>query len=171
MSFLQIDLSSIGKKNRVIGIDLGTTNSLVAYVDENNNQPYIIDINGDGIVPSIVALLDDKSIVVGREAKKYLITDSDKTIYSVKRLMGKSFIDIENNSEKLTYKISHRREGLVRVEIAGKEYTPIELSSMILLDLKKEQRNILENQFFRLLLQYLHILMIHKDKPQKMQVS
>lgn len=137
MSFLQIDLSSIGKKNRVIGIDLGTTNSLVAYVDENNNQPYIIDINGDGIVPSIVALLDDKSIVVGREAKKYLITDSDKTIYSVKRLMGKSFIDIENNSEKLTYKISHRREGLVRVEIAGKEYTPIELSSMILLDLKK----------------------------------
>lgn len=109
--------------------------------------------------------------MVGREAKKYLITDSDKTIYSVKRLMGKSFIDIENNSEKLTYKISHRREGLVRVEIAGKEYTPIELSSMILLDLKKEQRNILENQFFRLLLQYLHILMIHKDKPQKMQVS
>jgi len=135
MSFLQIDLSAIGKKNRVVGIDLGTTNSLVAYVEENG-EPYVINSLGDGIIPSVVAVLDNE-IIVGREAKKYLISQTDNTIYSVKRLMGKSYSDIEASDKTLTYKLAQRKEGLVRVDINGKEYTPIELSAMILREIKQ----------------------------------
>lgn len=133
-SLLQIDLGP-GFRRRVVGIDLGTTNSLVAYVDENNT-PHVIDVDGDGIVPSVVAVLPNDEVVVGRAARQYLFTDTDRTIYSVKRLMGKSYADVERDSHLLSYRLAARREGLVRVEIAGREYTPIELSAMILRDLK-----------------------------------
>jgi Fe-S protein assembly chaperone HscA len=133
-SLLQIDLGP-GRKRRVVGIDLGTTNSLVAYADEND-QPRVIDVNGDGIVPSVIAVLGQGDVVVGRKAREHLFTDTDKTIYSVKRLMGKSYNDLEHDTHLLSYRLAPRREGLVRVEIAGEEYTPIELSAMILRDLK-----------------------------------
>jgi Fe-S protein assembly chaperone HscA len=133
-SLLQIDLGP-GRKRHVVGIDLGTTNSLVAYIDESD-RPRVIDVNGDGIVPSVVAVLSQGEVVVGRKAKEHLFTDTDKTIYSVKRLMGKSYNDVEHDTHLLSYRLAPRREGLVRVEIAGEEYTPIELSAMILRDLK-----------------------------------
>jgi len=133
-SLLQIDLGP-DRKRRVVGIDLGTTNSLVAYVGEDE-QPAVIDVAGDGIVPSVVAVLGAGEVVVGRKAKEHLFTDTDKTVYSVKRLMGKSYGDIERDSHLLSYRLAPRREGLVRVEIGGTEYTPIELSAMILRDLK-----------------------------------
>ena len=131
---LQIDLGP-DRKRHVVGIDLGTTNSLVAFVDAEGT-PRVIDVDGDGIVPSVVALLADDNIVVGRQAKEHLFTDTDKTIYSVKRLMGKSYQDLRNEAGHLSYRLAPRAEGLVRVEIAGHEYTPIELSAMILRDLK-----------------------------------
>ncbi len=133
-SLLQIDLGP-DRRRRVVGIDLGTTNSLVAYVDDDG-MPHVIDVEGDGIVPSVVAVLDDNRVVVGRKAKEHLFTDTDKTVYSVKRLMGKSYSDLERDTHLLSYRLAPRREGLVRVEIAGREYTPIELSAMILRDLK-----------------------------------
>ena len=133
-SLLQIDLGP-ERRQRVVGIDLGTTNSLVAYVDEEGT-PRIIDENGDGIVPSVVTVLDDNRIVVGREARKYLLSDTERTAYSVKRLMGKSYADVESDTHLLSYRLAPRREGLVRVELAGTEYTPIELSAMILKELK-----------------------------------
>jgi len=133
-SLLQIDLGP-GHRRRVVGIDLGTTNSLVAYVDEGG-APRIIDVNGDGIVPSVVAVLENDQVVVGRRAKEHLFTDTDKTIYSVKRLMGKSYADVVQDTHLLSYRLAPKREGLVRVQIAGREYTPIELSAMILRDLK-----------------------------------
>jgi Fe-S protein assembly chaperone HscA len=134
MSLLQIDLGP-DRRQHVVGIDLGTTNSLVAYIDENG-APTIIDENGDGIVPSVVTVLDDGRIVVGREAKRHLLSDTERTAYSVKRLMGKSYGDVESDTHLLSYRLAPRREGLVRVELAGTEYTPIELSAMILKELK-----------------------------------
>ncbi len=133
-SLLQIDLGP-ERRRHVVGIDLGTTNSLVAYIDEEET-PRIIDVDGDGIVPSVVAVLDNNNIVVGRKAKEHLFTDTDKTVYSVKRLMGKSYADVQQDTHLLSYRLAQRREGLVRVEIAGQDYTPIELSAMILRDLK-----------------------------------
>ncbi|MEO5930571.1 MAG: Fe-S protein assembly chaperone HscA, partial [Candidatus Kapaibacterium sp.] len=133
-SLLQIDLGP-GRKRRVVGIDLGTTNSLVASIDEQD-QPRVIGVDGDGIVPSVIAVLGQGDVVVGRKAKEHLFTDTEKTVYSVKRLMGKSYNDLERDTHLLSYRLAPRREGLVRVEIAGTEYTPIELSAMILRDLK-----------------------------------
>ena len=134
-NLLQIDLSNI-KKGKVVGIDLGTTNSLVAYMSDG--KPVVLkDEKGSGLVPSVITVYNDEHIVVGEEAKHLMITETSKTAYSVKRLMGKSYHDIEKESGYLTYRLIPKSEGLVRVEINGKEYTPIELSSMILKELKK----------------------------------
>jgi Fe-S protein assembly chaperone HscA len=134
-NLLQIDLSNI-KKGKVVGIDLGTTNSLVAYM--NNGKPEVLkDEKGTALVPSVITVYDDEHIIVGEEAKHKIISETSKTVYSVKRLMGKSYQDVENDTNLLTYRLVPKSEGLVRVEINGKEYTPIELSAMILKELKK----------------------------------
>jgi len=95
---LQIEIpKELKKKEFIVGIDLGTTNSLVAYVD--NGTPKIIANEGeDKLVPSVIYIDDAKNVLIGSEAKKHLVTDTDKTIYSVKRLMGKSYEDIQGDS-------------------------------------------------------------------------
>lgn len=136
---LQIEIpKELKKKNDVIvGIDLGTTNSLIAYVD--NGTPKIIANKGeDKLVPSVIYIENDKSILIGSEAKKHLITDTFKTIYSVKRLMGKSYEDVQRDSHLVSFNISERvKEGLIRLTLAEKDYSPIELSSFILSELKE----------------------------------
>ena len=135
---LQIEIPKHLKKNDVIvGIDLGTTNSLIAYVDES--APKIIANEGeDKLVPSVIFIDDEKNILIGSDAKKHLITDTDKTVYSVKRLMGKSYEDIQGDSHLVSYNISEKaKEGLVRLTLAQKDYSPIELSSFILSELKE----------------------------------
>lgn len=136
---LQIEIpKELKKKNDIIvGIDLGTTNSLIAYVKDGT--PKIIANEGeDKLVPSVIYIDDNKNILIGSEAKKHLITDTDKTIYSVKRLMGKSYEDIQGDSHLVSYNISEKaKEGLVRLTLAEKDYSPIELSSFILSELKE----------------------------------
>nr|MBP9096701.1 molecular chaperone DnaK [Ignavibacteria bacterium] len=136
---LQIEIpKELKKKNDVIvGIDLGTTNSLIAYVKDGT--PKIIANEGeDKLVPSVIYIDNDKNILIGSEAKKHLVTDTDKTIYSVKRLMGKSYEDIQGDSHLVSYNISEKaKEGLVRLTLAEKDYSPIELSSFILAELKE----------------------------------
>lgn len=133
-NLLQIDLSNI-RKGKVVGIDLGTTNSLVAYM--NNGKPEVLkDDKGSGLVPSVITVYNDEHIVVGEEAKHLMIAETSKTVYSVKRLMGKSYQDVQNETSLLTYRLVPKSEGLVRIEINGKEYTPIELSAMILKELR-----------------------------------
>lgn len=135
---LQIEIPKHLKKNDVIvGIDLGTTNSLIAYVNED--LPKIIANKGeDKLVPSVIYIDDEKNISIGSAAKKHLITDTDKTVYSVKRLMGKSYEDIQGDSHLVSYNISEKaKEGLVRLTLAQKDYSPIELSSFILSELKE----------------------------------
>lgn len=132
---LQITLPGQEGTGKVVGIDLGTTNSLVAYVERGEAK--VIPGHDGGIVPSVVTLDDAGNIVsVGLHAKKAALIDAEHTVYSVKRLMGKSYADVQKESGMLSYKLVPREEGLVRIRIGTREYTPIELSSFILKELK-----------------------------------
>ena len=129
------------KKNEeiIVGIDLGTTNSLISLIKDGN--PLIIkdkDQN-DLFVPSIIHLNSNGKITVGQGAKKQLSLDPESTIYSVKRLMGKSLNDLKNQKQHFGYHLSEdSSDELIRVKIKDKYYTPIELSAMILKYLKEE---------------------------------
>lgn len=135
---LQIEIpKNLKKKDVIVGIDLGTTNSLIAYVDKGTPK-IIANLGEDKLVPSVIYIDNDKNVLIGSEAKKHLITDTDKTIYSVKRLMGKSYEDIQGDSHLVSFNISEKaKEGLVRLTLAEKDYSPIELSSFILTELKE----------------------------------
>ncbi|MDA9301419.1 Fe-S protein assembly chaperone HscA [bacterium] len=124
------------KKDVIIGIDLGTTNSLVAYAD--GEETFVIrDTSGsNALVPSILHFGKD-GVVVGDTAREKLISAPERTIYSVKRLMGKSYQDLSSLKDSVGYNvIDQDAEALVKVEIDGKYYTPIELSAEILKELK-----------------------------------
>jgi len=124
------------KKDVIIGIDLGTTNSLVAYTD--GEETFVIrDASGsNALVPSILHFGKD-GVVVGDIARENLISAPERTIYSVKRLMGKSYQDLNSLKDSVGYNvIDQDAEALVKVEIDGKYYTPIELSAEILKELK-----------------------------------
>ncbi|MDG1716153.1 MAG: Fe-S protein assembly chaperone HscA [Saprospiraceae bacterium] len=124
------------KKDVIIGIDLGTTNSLVAYAD--GEETFVIrDASGsNALVPSILHFGKD-GVVVGDIAREKLISAPERTIYSVKRLMGKSYQDLNSFKDSVGYNvIDQDAEALVKVEIDGKYYTPIELSAEILKELK-----------------------------------
>lgn len=123
--------------NIIVGIDLGTTNSLVAYIKDGK----AVAVKGkDGkstLVPSIVHFGKDGGIIVGEVAREKLISDPSNTIYSVKRLMGKSYDDVEKIEQYFGYKIiDEDTESLVKVRVNDKFYTPIELSAEILKSLK-----------------------------------
>jgi len=106
--------------SKVVGIDLGTTNSLVAYVKDG--VPVIIrDRNGDGLVPSIVSAAADGTIFVGREAQRRLTTDAARTVYSVKRFMGKGVEDVGNEGRLLPFAISGDPAGVVRIGLGERE--------------------------------------------------
>lgn len=138
MAKISIDLNSgtVQKESAVIGIDLGTTNSLIASIDSVSRQPYCITKNADSIVPSTIYFGDDE-IIVGKEAQHRLIDDPKNTLYSVKRLMGKSYQEIISHGNALNYQIIDNEDKLVQVRVNNRFYTPIELSSFILKELKK----------------------------------
>ncbi len=126
------------KKDVIIGIDLGTTNSLVAYIKDG--VPVAVKgKNGKStLVPSIVHFNEHQEIIVGDEAKEKLVTEPENTIYSVKRLMGKSYKDIADVQQYFGYKvIDEDTESLVKIRVQDKFFTPIELSAQILKELKQ----------------------------------
>jgi Fe-S protein assembly chaperone HscA len=119
----------------VVGIDLGTTNSLVAYV--KNGAPEVIrDRSGDALVPSIVSVGEDGTIFVGREAQRRLLTAASRTVYSVKRFMGRGIDDVKSEAEILPFRVSGEPGGVVRIGIADREFTPPEISAFVLRELK-----------------------------------
>jgi molecular chaperone DnaK len=121
--------------SKVVGIDLGTTNSLVAYVD--NGRPIVIrDDNGDALVPSVVSVGEDGTIYVGREAQRRLLTAPSRSVYSVKRFMGRGIEDVEHEAALLPFRVSGDPGGVVRIGIADREFTPPEISAFILRELK-----------------------------------
>jgi len=130
---------TVPRKKIAVGIDLGTTNSLVAWVNPANGNAEIIQDRWGALVPSIVALPPDAEPVVGIEAKGGLVTDPQRTIFSVKRLLGRSYADVQSISEHLGYRIiDDNNEQLVRILVDGKFYSPIELSAIILKRLKEK---------------------------------
>lgn len=137
MAKISIDLNSgtIQKESAVIGIDLGTTNSLIATINSKTQKPYCVTKDGNSIVPSTI-YFNEQNILVGKEASKKLISDPSNTLYSVKRLMGKSYQDVADQGNQLNYQIIDNQDKLVQVKINDRFYTPIELSSFILKELK-----------------------------------
>ena len=120
---------------RVVGIDLGTTNSLVAFVDEGT--PVVIrDRSGDPLVPSIVSIAADGTTYVGREAQRRLLTDPSRTVYSVKRFMGRGLEDVAGEAEWLPFRVSGEPGGVVRIGLGERELTPPEVSALVLRELK-----------------------------------
>jgi Fe-S protein assembly chaperone HscA len=122
--------------SKVVGIDLGTTNSLVAYVE--NGQPVVIrDKSGDALVPSVVSVAEDGTIYVGREAQRRLLTEASRTVYSVKRFMGRGLDDVKDESRLLPFTISGEASGVVRIGLGDREFTPPEISAFVLRELKR----------------------------------
>src|ERR671910_2233426 len=100
--------------SHVVGIDLGTTNSLVAYV--KNGAPEVIrDQSGDALVPSVVSVGDDGTMFVGREAQRRLLTAPSRTVYSVKRFMGRGIDDVQGEASLLPFTVSGDPGGVVRI--------------------------------------------------------
>jgi molecular chaperone HscA len=147
MAKVSINLAtgSIQKEDVVVGIDLGTTNSLVAFIDPDKN-PKVINDTGKGVlVPSIVHFGPTGEISVGNEAKNYLITDPENTVFSVKRLLGRSYKDIQDYKDFFSYKvIDDDNESLVKIKVGDRFYTPIELSGLILKELKERAEHALK---------------------------
>jgi Fe-S protein assembly chaperone HscA len=122
--------------SKVVGIDLGTTNSLVGYVKDG--VPVVIrDKSGDGLVPSVVSVAEDGSVNVGREAQRRLLTDAQRTAYSVKRFMGKGREDVQHEAEHFPFRVSGEAGGVVRIGLGEREFTPPEISAFILRELKR----------------------------------
>jgi Fe-S protein assembly chaperone HscA len=127
--------------SRIVGIDLGTTNSLIAYMDEEG--PHVIpDPEGETRVPSLVGLTDN-GLIVGNPAKAHLLRDSSRTIYSVKRFMGRGLEDVKDELKYFPYHL-HEKNGVIRIEIGDKTYSPPQVSAMILKELKRRAEEYLK---------------------------
>ncbi len=146
MAKIPINLStgSIQKNELIVGIDLGTTNSLIAVIHPDTGKAVALkEIDRESIVPSIIHF--GHQITVGSEAKQYLETDAANTIYSVKRLMGKSYGDVSKHKDFFSYNIiDNENAALVKIQVGEQFYDPIELSSFILKELKKRAEHILK---------------------------
>jgi molecular chaperone DnaK len=122
--------------SKVVGIDLGTTNSLVASV--RNGVPIVIrDKTGDALVPSVVSIAEDGTAYVGREAQRRLLTDAGRTAYSIKRFMGKGREDVRAEERHFPFRISGDAGGVVRIGLGDRELTPPEISALVLRELKR----------------------------------
>ncbi|MEO8217744.1 MAG: molecular chaperone DnaK [Acidobacteriota bacterium] len=121
---------------KIIGIDLGTTNSVVAVMEGNEPQ-VIVNPEGSRITPSVVAFAKGGERLVGQVAKRQAITNPENTLYSIKRFMGRKYDEVSEEMKMVPYKVDRAPNGDVRVEINGKMYSPPEISAMILQKLKQ----------------------------------
>jgi molecular chaperone DnaK len=122
---------------RIVGIDLGTTNSLVAYFDPQTGRPQCIPgPHGSTLCPSVVSLDPDGSIIVGEPARRRLLTQSERSIYSVKRLMGRGPGDVQDELKLFPFRIDPASQNVIRVRLGEKVFTPPEISAFILRELK-----------------------------------
>jgi molecular chaperone HscA len=143
---INIATGSLQQQEMIVGIDLGTTNSLVAILHPESRKPVVLkEYDGNALVPSIVHFDKTGFITVGDAAKNFLVTEPQNTIFSVKRLMGKSYNDIKERASFFTYKIiDDDTERLVKIQVGDKFYSPVELSSFLLAELKKRAEHILK---------------------------
>ncbi|MCX6209611.1 MAG: Hsp70 family protein, partial [Bacteroidetes bacterium] len=143
---INIATGSLQQAEMIVGIDLGTTNSLVAIIHPETKQPICLkEHNANSIVPSIIYFDEKNNIIVGEEAQKHLEINPENTIFSSKRLMGKSYNDIKENANFFAYKvIDDNTESLVKVQVNDRFYSPIDLASFILKELKNRAEHILK---------------------------
>jgi len=143
---INIATGSLQQAEIIVGIDLGTTNSLVAIIHPDTKLPTALkEFDGSSIVPSVVHFDAYGNAEVGASAKPYLESDPANTIFSAKRLMGKSYKDIRAHQDFFAYKIiDDNRDSLVKVQVGSTFYSPIDLSSYILVELKKRAEHILK---------------------------
>ena len=121
---------------KIIGIDLGTTNSVVAVM-EGTAPKVLINSSGSRLTPSVVGFTDKGERLVGQIAKHQQVTNPENTVYSIKRFMGRRHNEVASEEKIVPYKITGSPEELVKVHVREKEYTPPEVSAMVLQDLKK----------------------------------
>lgn len=143
---INIATGSLQKEEIIVGIDLGTTNSLVSVIHPDTKEPIALkEHNTASLVPSVIYFDEFGNITVGEAAREKLITEPQHTIFSAKRLIGKSYNDIKDNASFFSYKIiDDNKEGLVKVQVGNKFYSPVELSSFILKELKQRAEHILK---------------------------
>ncbi len=143
---INIVTGSLQQPEMIVGIDLGTTNSLVAMIHPDTKLPTALkEFDGSSIVPSVVHFDTFGNVEVGTAAKPYLETDPANTIFSAKRLMGKSYNDIQTHQDFFAYKIiDDNKDSLVKVQVGDQFYSPIELSGHILTALKNRAEHILK---------------------------
>ncbi len=143
---INIKEATIEKRELIAGIDLGTTNSLIAFV--NSETGYAETVKEDGknsLVPSIVHFESPEKVTIGSAARQYLVTDPQNTIYSVKRLLGKSYKDVKDYEGYFGYKIiDEDTEQLVKIRVGNTFYSPIELSAFILKELRQRAEQVLK---------------------------
>src|SRR5438094_2079400 len=124
---------------KVLGIDLGTTNSVMAVIE--GGEPTVLENSeGSRLTPSVVAITKSGERLVGQVAKRQAVTNPENTVFSIKRLMGRKFDDpeVQRTMKNVPYKITRAANGDVRVVMGGREYSPPEISAMILQKLKAD---------------------------------
>ncbi len=143
---INIATGSLQQQEMIVGIDLGTTNSLVAIIHPDTKKPVVLkEHDGAALVPSVVHFGEGAAVTVGDKAREYLITEPQNTIFSVKRLMGKSYSDVKDQASFFTFKvIDDNTESLVKIQAGSTFYSPVELSSFILKELKSRAEHILK---------------------------
>jgi molecular chaperone HscA len=143
---INIATGSLQKDEIIVGIDLGTTNSLIAIIHPDTKKATALkEHNTSSLVPSIIYFNATGEIIVGEIAKEKLLTEPQNTIFSAKRLMGKTYKDIKDNASFFSYKvIDDNTDSLVKVQVGDKFYSPIDLSAIILKELKHRAEHILK---------------------------
>src|SRR5437867_5069164 len=121
---------------KVIGIDLGTTNSVVAVL-EGGEPAVVVNQEGSDLTPSVVAITKDSERLVGQVAKRQAVTNPENTIYSIKRFMGRKFDEVESEGSPVSYAVANASNGHAWVATRGKKYSPPEISAMVLQKLKQ----------------------------------
>jgi Fe-S protein assembly chaperone HscA len=134
MGTFQIDFGE-ERKSTIVGIDLGTTNSLVAYMDLTS--PRIVeDADGQKIVPSVVSLDEHETLIAGEQAREMLMTHPERSIYSVKRLMGRGVADVQEELKLFPFRIAEDSDAVIKVKLGSRTFTPPEISAVVLRQLK-----------------------------------
>ena len=132
---------------KIIGIDLGTTNSVVAFM-EGGTPKVIPSKEGSNTIPSVVAFTKDGKRLVGTLAKRQAITNPENTIYSAKRFIGLKYDEIANELKNIPYKVVKRDNGDIAIMAQGKEYTPQEISAAILSLIKQTAEDYLRRKSY-----------------------
>src|SRR5512139_2404693 len=122
--------------SKIIGIDLGTTNSVVAVME--GGEPVVItNSEGGRTTPSVVGFGKDGDRLVGQVAKRQAVTNPENTVFSVKRFMGRKFNEVTEETKRVPYTVAQTNNGDARISVRGKQYSPPEISAMVLQKLKQ----------------------------------